>query len=154
LSVLTQPEYLAAATLPAMSEQNVDLIRKGYEAWNRGDVEGVLNRLEADVDWQGYTHVPEAGTIRGRDEVRAALERFLDAWEHLDIGLVDIFEANDDRVVALVRFRGIGKGSGVEVNGGVDAHVWSIREGKVAGVKMYQGTREALEAAGLPKQRA
>jgi ketosteroid isomerase-like protein len=130
-----------------MSPANIDLIRTGYEAWNRGDVEGVVSLLHPEIDWRGYTHIPESGALAGRAEVRAWLERFLDAWEELEIELTDVFDSGD-RVVALVRFRGIGRGSGVEVEGGVDGHVWTVRDGQAVAVALYQGTREALEAAG------
>jgi ketosteroid isomerase-like protein len=126
---------------------NAELIRRGYEAWNRGDVEGVLTFLDPEIEWHGYTHLPESGALADREEVRAWLERFLDAWEQLDIDVTELIEAGD-KVVALVRFRGRGKGSGVQVEGGVDAHVWTVRNGQIAAVKLYQGTREGLEVVG------
>ena len=104
--------------------------------------------LNPEVEWHGYTHLPESGALTGRDEVRVWLERFLDAWEELEIDVTELIEIGD-QVVALVRFQGRGKGSGVQVEGGADAHVWMVRDGKVAAVKLYQGTREALEAVGL-----
>ena len=122
-----------------MSRANIDLIRHGYQAWNNRDVDGVLELLDADIEWRGYTHVPESGTLHGRDEVKAWLERFLDAWEQLDIELVDL-RGVGDQVVALVSFRALGKGSGVPVEGGVDAHVWTIRDGKAVAVTLHQGT--------------
>jgi ketosteroid isomerase-like protein len=126
---------------------NADLVRRGYEAWNRGDVEGVLTFLDPEIEWHGYTHLPESGALAGRDEVRAWLKRFLDAWEQLDIDVTELIESGN-QVVALVRFHGRGKGSGVQVEGGADAHVWTVRDGKIGAVKLYQGTREALEAIG------
>lgn len=130
-----------------MPSANAELIRRGYEAWNRGDVEGVLTFLDPEIEWHGYTHLPESGALADREEVRAWLERFLDAWEQLDIDVTELIEAGD-KVVALVRFRGRGKGSGVQVEGGVDAHVWTVRNGQIAAVKLYQGTREGLEVVG------
>ena len=127
---------------------NADLVRRGYEAWNRGDVEGVLTFLDPEIEWHGYTHLPESGALTGRDEVREWLERFLDAWDQLDIDVTELIESGD-QVVALVRFQGRGKGSGVQVEGGADAHVWTVRDGKIAAVKLYQGTSEALQAIGL-----
>jgi uncharacterized protein len=125
-----------------------DLVRRGYEAWNRGDVEAVIQFLHPDIKWEGYTHVPESGTLLGREEVRSWLERFLEAWEELDIEVTDLIE-NGDQVIALVSFRALGKESGVEVEGGVDAHIWTVRDGKAVAVRLYQGTREALEEAQL-----
>jgi uncharacterized protein len=130
------------------SESAVVLIRRGYEAWNRGDVEGVLAFLDPEIEWRGYTHIPESGTLEGREEVREWLVRFLDSWEELEIEVTEILEAGD-QVVALVGFRAVGKGSGVQVQGGVDAHVWTVRNGHAVAVTLYQGTREALKAAGF-----
>src|SRR5919201_5262633 len=110
-----------------VSSANTELIRRGYEAWNRGDVEGVLALLDPEIEWRGYTHLPDSGTFSGREQVRIWLARFLEAWEELEIELTDLFEAGD-AVVALVRFHGRGRGSGVEVRGGTDAHVWTIRD--------------------------
>ena len=73
-----------------MPSANADNVRRGYEAWNRGDVEGVLTFLDPKIEWHGYTHLPESGTLAGRDEVRAWLERFLDAWEQLDIDVTEL----------------------------------------------------------------
>ena len=130
------------------SEDAVALVRRGYEALNRGDVEGVLAFLDPEIEWHGYTHIPESGPLEGREDVRAWLERFLDAWEELEIELTDILDAGE-RVVALVRFHAIGRGSGVQVEGGVDAHVWTVRNGHAVAVTLYQGTREAMAAVGL-----
>jgi ketosteroid isomerase-like protein len=122
-----------------------DLVRHGYEAWNRGDVEAVLEFLDPEIRWEGYTHIPESGTLIGRDQVRSWLERFLEAWEVLDIEVTDLTEKGD-QVIALVRFHARGKGSGVEVEGGVDAHIWTVRDGRAVAVRLYQGTHEALAA--------
>jgi hypothetical protein len=65
----------------------------------------------------------------------------------LDIEVTELIEAGD-QVVALVRFHGRGKGSGVQVEGGVDAHAWTVRNGQITAVKLHRGTREALEAMG------
>jgi ketosteroid isomerase-like protein len=130
-----------------MSAQNLELVRKGYEAWNRHDLDAVARMLHPDVSWHGYSHVPEPGELRGREEVRRWLERFLEVWGELEIELIEVTDAGE-QVVALVRFKGRGSGSGIEVESGVDAHVWTIRDRKVTSVRLFQGTREALEAVG------
>jgi hypothetical protein len=52
-------------------------------------------------------------------------------------------------VVALFQLRGRGRGSGVEVASGHDAHVWTLQDGKVVAVKWYQGSADALRDAGI-----
>jgi ketosteroid isomerase-like protein len=130
-----------------VNSDNSELVRRGYEAWNRGDVDGVMSFLDPEVEWRGYTHIPESGTLQGRDDVKVWLERFLDAWEQLDIDVTELIDSGD-QVVALVRFRGSGKGSGVPVEGGTDAHMWTVSDGRIVAVTLYQGTQEALKAIG------
>jgi ketosteroid isomerase-like protein len=130
-----------------MTSGNADLVGQGYEAWNRGDVEEVLSFMDPAIEWRGYTHVPESGTLEGREAVRGWLERFLDAWEQLEIEVTELIDS-DDQVIALVRFRGSGKGSRVPVEGGPDAHVWTVRDGRIVAATLHQGTREALKALG------
>jgi ketosteroid isomerase-like protein len=145
------PRPPPAITLFEVPSENAGLVQQGYEAWNRGDVEAVLTFLDVEIDWRGYTHIPESGTLEGREEVRAWLERFLEAWEELEIEVTELIDAGD-QVVALVRFSGRGRGSGVQVEGGADAHVWTVRGRKAVAVKMYQGTREALAAIGFERE--
>ena len=72
---------------------------------------------------------------RGLGEIRVQIKR--------------LEEVGDDLVLALVRMTGRGRGSGAAVESGVDGHVWTVRDRKVAAVRMYQGTEDALEAVGL-----
>ena len=145
--MLPVPSRSACDDTRPVSSDNSELVQRGYEAWNRGDVDDVMSFLDPEVEWRGYTHIPESGTLQGRDDVRVWLERFLDAWEELNIEVTELIEAGE-QVVALVRFRGSGKESGVPVEGGTDAHVWTVRNGRIAAVTLYQGTQEALEAIG------
>jgi ketosteroid isomerase-like protein len=112
-----------------------------------------LSFLDPEIEWHGYTHIPESGTLEGRDDVKAWLERFLDAWEQLEIEISELIDAGD-QVVALVRFRGSGKGSGVPVEGGTDGHVWTVGDGRIVAVTLYQGTHEALQSVGLGNSRS
>ena len=129
---------------------DTELIRDGYEAWNRRDIDAVVQVLDPDIEWRGYTHIPESGVMEGREEVRTWLERFLEAWEELEIQVTDLIDSGE-QTIALVRFRALGRESGVRVDGGTDAHVWTVRDGKAVAVTLYQGTHEAFEAAGLQK---
>ena len=129
---------------------NADLIRTGYQAWNRRDIAAVVQILDPEIEWRGYTHIPESGVLEGREQVRTWLERFLEAWEELEIQVTDLIDSGE-QTIALVRFRALGRESGVRVDGGTDAHVWTVRDGKAVAVTLYQGTHEAFEAAGLQK---
>jgi ketosteroid isomerase-like protein len=78
------------------------------------------------------------------------VEEFLEAWDDLAVTVEELVDAGGDRVVALVRYSGRGRESGIEISGvATDAQVWTVRDGKALRVELYGGTAEALEAAGL-----
>ena len=131
-----------------MAEDNVSLVRRGYEAWNRGDLEGIIARLDPEIQWIGHPALPESGPLRGPAEVRRWMEQFREAWDETAVLPEDLIEQGD-QVIALVRISGRGRGSGLEISGGLDAHVWTFRAGKAIRVRMYQGTRDAARDTGL-----
>src|SRR5262245_62636227 len=53
-----------------MSEENVELVRRAYDAFNRGDFEGWLAALDPDVEWDERYIAPDAAVYRGHDGVR------------------------------------------------------------------------------------
>ena len=133
-----------------MSEENVDLVRGAYEAFNRGDLESAFEVLDPDIEVSVPPDFPEARSYRGRAEVRKWLsEQVLPIFEEFRAQPEKFLDA-DDQVVVFLRYIGRGKASGIEVKGVVvDAHVWTLRKGKIQKLEMYQGTETALEAAGL-----
>ena len=134
---------------PAVSD-NVDLIRRGYEAWNRGDVEEVVASLAEDVEWHGHPRLPEPGPYFGRDDVRRWLAESLAPWEEISIHpLAVVGDGND--VIALINITGRGKGSGLEVQSGVDAHVWTVAEGRIVSMRWIQGD-EVARQTGLSEE--
>jgi uncharacterized protein len=89
-----------------MSQENVDLVRSAYEAYNRRDPEAVLACFAPDIDW----HVPDS--LAWGDHVRglAAIARFFEGLKPYmgddhQVAIGELIDAGD-RVVALVRHRG------------------------------------------------
>jgi ketosteroid isomerase-like protein len=132
-----------------MSQENVEVVRRALEAWGRGDPKAAADLLDPEIEWSMPPNIPEAGTFRGRDEVVRRLEEFMEAWDDLAVTVEELVDAGDC-VVALVRYSGRGRESGIETRGvTTDAQVWTVRNGKALRVELYGGTAEALEAAGL-----
>ena len=133
-----------------MSQENVELVRQAFEAFNRGDRAAVARLLAPDVEWHSV-----AGPILGVDTIRGreAMLRFL--WQDLP-GSIDDFRASpeeltdlsNDRVLVVARYQGRGRSSNVEVDQRV-ASVYEIRDGMAVAVHDYESREEALEAAGL-----
>lgn len=132
-----------------MSRENVEVVRRVYELWNRGDIGDAGEMLDEHVVWDGYDHLPDAGPRLGADEVQQWAGDFTEAWGEIQVQIERLEDLGDDLVLALVRMTGRGRGSGAAVESGVDGHVWTVRKGKVAAVSMYQGTEDALKAVGL-----
>ena len=133
-----------------MASENVELIRRGYEAWNRGELEAILERLDPQVEWHGHPRLPEPGPIFGREQVRSWFEALREPWESVSIVPI-AFAESDDMVIALVQISGRGKGSGVTVESGIDAQLWTLREGSVVRMRWLQGD-EGARRANLSRQ--
>ena len=113
-----------------MSQENVDLVRGAYDDFNGGNVEGVLARLDAEVEWTepGGGKAP-SGTFTGPESVGADV--FATVPEQFDEFTCTPSETSDqgDTVVATVRFAGRNK-AGAELDTPAE-HVWEVRDGNV-----------------------
>ena len=133
-----------------MSQDNVELVRRTVEAFNRGDFDTALENLAPDAVWDwSNSHGLDAGVFRGRAEIRAFWLRFLNTFEKLRFELEDLAEVEDDVLIA----ENLGHAQGRE---GIEARArsaWLVKTsgGQIASLTMYQTKREALEAAGLRK---
>jgi ketosteroid isomerase-like protein len=131
-----------------MSQDNVELIRRGYEAFARGDVEGVLDLVGPDVSW-----APAIGPILGVDAIRGrdALRRFLldEIFEGFDTFRAEPLSFEDLHEAVLVRWRAVGRGkrSGLEIDQTFFA-VFTLCDGEIMAYRDYQTRSEALEAVG------
>jgi uncharacterized protein len=130
-----------------MSEENVEIVRSLADAVQRGDSAAALSILDVDVEWHDQAAIPGAEVHRGREAVRRHFEQWFDAWEEIEYTPEELFD-EDDRVVVVIRRRGRGKGSGVEVSDQV-IHVYTVRGEKIVRFEGFTDKDEALAAAGL-----
>jgi steroid delta-isomerase-like uncharacterized protein len=130
-----------------VSQENVELVRRWYSAWNSGDTDAVIAAFAEDVEWHGHPRLPEPGPYRGRDQVRRWMEQFREAWGELSADPVELLDA-DESVVALVHMTGRGRGSGVEVRGGVDIHLMTVMGGEVTSFRIVPADL-VIDPAGL-----
>jgi ketosteroid isomerase-like protein len=86
---------------------------------------------------------------RGHQGVRKAWRHRLSAWGEVDYVVDELIDVGD-RVVAVVRDRQVGRSSGVPINN-AHAAVWTLADGKVTRLQVFDERRQALEAAGLAK---
>jgi ketosteroid isomerase-like protein len=132
-----------------MRQEDVEAVRHGYEAWNRGDVDAVLELVHPDIEWRPGEDAPEAGENQGRGGFRGFIESWLESFEDLNIVPQELL-IEGDCVIAVVHQRGRGRGSGVEIDV-VTAHVWEIEDGRAVGWYAFRNRTAAL--AGVKKRR-
>jgi ketosteroid isomerase-like protein len=132
-----------------MSQENLELVRSLYAAWERGDWRS--------VEWADpeivCVHVdgPEAGSWAGVADMAEAFRDLLGAWEAFRVVADEYFEIDNERVLVLVQRSGRGKRSGLEL-----AQMWThgaslfhIRDGKVTRLINYADREQALADLGF-----
>jgi ketosteroid isomerase-like protein len=132
-----------------MSQENAERMRAAYDAWNRQDLAAFLNFFApAHVFHTSGVFPSHDPVYRGRERLREFWEAFHDAWERVDIKVDRLSDLGDERVLALVNFDAVGRGSGVEVQREF-AFLSTFEEGLVVETRSYASQSEALEAVGL-----
>jgi ketosteroid isomerase-like protein len=100
--------------VPSESFKNLE---KGFAAWNRLDVDGVMEVLADDIVWRTGGALPGIGLVyEGHDGVRSFFEEFGDPWEEISIEILEVIEDREDQVVLLTSFHAKGR-EGIEVDG-------------------------------------
>jgi len=131
-----------------MSE-SVDVVKRAIDVVNRADFDALTNLFTPDFEFDfSNSRGPMSGVYRGRDGAREFLTSFFEPWAEVEFDPREMIELEDGRVLAVNTVRARGHGSGAEV-AATGASIWTIRNGEVAALKLYQSRAEAVEAAGL-----
>jgi ketosteroid isomerase-like protein len=131
-----------------MSQENVDLVRSLYAAWNRRDVDEWLSFLAPDIMFRPVPTFTDSQERVGLDAMRRWMSEWSEVWADDHTTHAESIREYGDAVIALLRFTGHARASGVEVAGGI-FEVFRFREGKIASVEDFTDRVEALKAVGL-----
>lgn len=121
-----------------------------YEAFAAGDMEAVLAGMDPEIVWNVAENFPYAdgNPYRGPQEVLVGIfTRVRAEWDGLEHTFEELLDAGD-AVVALGRYRGANKATGVSIDAQF-AHVWWLRDGKVVRFQQYCDTQQF--AAAMPR---
>ena len=130
-----------------MSQENVEIVRRTYEATNSGDYDTAESYLHPEIEFHTYGRSPEAGVYRGKEAVGQYNQGLFQQFERIRFELEELVDAGD-RVVVVTTQHALPKGGEQEMNVHV-AEVWTIRDGLLAERRSYSSRNEALEGAGL-----
>jgi ketosteroid isomerase-like protein len=134
-----------------MSQENLELARRSYEAFDRGDYDAVLEAFDPEIEWEepDISGVAFSGERHGREhlveKVFEPVRREVDDFEVVPEEFLDA----GDHVVVLGRYRGHGRDTGITLDAPF-AHVWTMRGGKAVRHRDYYDTANWLRSlAGL-----
>jgi ketosteroid isomerase-like protein len=129
-----------------MSQEDVRLARNAVAAFNRRDVDTLVELTTDDFEWVTWTGTVEPTVYRGADGL-ASYFQDADVWEVLNL---DVREYRDlgERLLVAGTFHARGGGSGAEVHASYFS-AFFVAGGKLARVLSFRTEAEALEAAGL-----
>jgi hypothetical protein len=133
-----------------VSADNVETVRRYYAALAANDDAPALTAefWDPDADYYPVRKFPEARPCHGREEVSSFLAGYLEAFAVYEWGVVDLIPVGDDRVLGFGTVRAEGRGSGVELEGGLYQCFW-LRHGRFFRVEDHLTLKGALRALGL-----
>jgi ketosteroid isomerase-like protein len=129
-----------------VSAEDVDFIRRGYEAFQARGEEAIFEFLDPAIDVRPIDEPPVGlRSYSGHAGFRDYLEDSREVWGHFGWEATELIDAGES-VVARTRFYAEGRGSGIPVEAIVYI-VWVVRDGKAVSARGYLDRDEALAAA-------
>jgi ketosteroid isomerase-like protein len=129
-----------------MPQQNVEVVRAIFEAWNGGRMNALREMLDPDVIMRAPVGWPEPGPFVAREVVIRALEQLRETfdadWQEIVSDLIGV----GDRVAVWTVWHGLGHGPELKQE---STAVFTVREGRIFGLEFFWDHEEALEAVGL-----
>jgi ketosteroid isomerase-like protein len=134
-----------------MSQENVEIVRAGFAAWNAGDMDAFRDLYDPDVIVRTPEGWPEPGPYVGRDAFMRWCEQLRETWDADTLEPISDFIDAADRVVVSQIWRGAGRGPGSNLE---ITNVFMLRKGGIFYQEFFWDHSEALEAVGLSEQDA
>ncbi len=130
-----------------MSQENVEVVRRLYRAWQREGFGVVADLMDPAIEYVNPSYAVESGTRHGFDEFAAAAQAVLSVYGDYQVAAVRFYEVGDRVAVrARVSTRSLGNDVPIEAERG---YVFDIRDGRVVRFAWFNDPREALKAVGL-----
>jgi len=130
-----------------MSQENVEIVRRFFDAINRQDFDAALKDVAPDCEVDTRSNLGEwRGVHRGHDQIRQLWRSFLEPWESVRNEIDEVIDAGD-RVLTCQTGHLRGR-DGIEVTTRTSS-LWTFRDEVITHVAAFNERAEALEAAGL-----
>ena len=140
-----------------MSQENVEIVRRVYDAAARRDADTVLALYDLEVVLDpsrlGVAGVAGTSAYHGHEGLKRFFREWHEAWEDIEYDFEELLDGEGDRVISVVTRRARGRASGAAVERRF-ALVWTVRNRKIVQVVWFTNRADALEAVGLSQQDA
>jgi ketosteroid isomerase-like protein len=131
-----------------MSQENVEVVKRGIAAYNSRDINAVYELATPDFEWvPAIVAMIEGESVQGRDGMERYFQEIADTWEDYRLA-IDEFRDLGSSVLALGRIEARGLGSGAQVDTSWGA-IFEFRGGLMSHARAYLDCSELLRAAGL-----
>ncbi len=130
-----------------MSQQNVEIVRQCYSAFNDRRTDAVTDLIDPRFRWEPSPDDPEREPRIGREQTLSFLDAQWKALPGLHTEIEDVIDGEAE-VVAVVRHTAVVPGSDAEIERW-EAHLWTLRNGRIRSLREFATREQALEAARL-----
>jgi ketosteroid isomerase-like protein len=131
-----------------MSQENVEMARRAFEAYNRGDVDAAVTDFASNCEFVSSGARPGGrGVYQGPEGFKRFIGWLRDEFEDAHLDVNDVIDAGTKVLVSLT-VRGRGRQSGAATSWDL-WQVWTVRDGRFFRGQAFTDKIGALEAAGL-----
>jgi ketosteroid isomerase-like protein len=132
--------------MASVPSDNAEIVKRGYDAWNRGDMAAVLELVDPHFEWHEASEVPGGGDVYTREQFESYLRSLGRHWDDFRLEPQALYQAGEHVLVEVLELAR-GRTSGVEVAQRF-VHVWTLRGRRACRMRAYLEKCEALEALG------
>jgi len=127
-------------------EERVELVRRGFEAYNAGDIETVLDLFDPEIEVRASAELINPGPYYGRAGFLEWARHWNEAWDSFENAVEEIVPVGERHVVARIHQTGRGRGSGVDVEMTV-GYLYEMGDGRCVHLALYPSFQAAMAAA-------
>ena len=128
-----------------MSKKDVETIREGVAALNRGDADAIAAALDPNVELVPLRAVLDGSIYRGHEGMRRWLDDMTEDWAEYELTLHGVRELRPGRLLVRATIHLRGRSSGVAVDS-PGAWLCDMRAAKVARIRFFADSETALAA--------
>jgi ketosteroid isomerase-like protein len=138
-----------------MSVENVRVVRRMLGEGNVYAVDADLRSwvdefFAPEIEWHDAPTLPGAAVYHGREAFARHVADYLESWSESRVEIEEVRPVGD-RVLARIRYVGVGRQSGIALEDNEVVAVYDVRGGSILRVRHFTNEADALAAAGLPE---